>query len=97
MLVVAAIMAFFAVYGLALFMVAGNIFMRWMLKAATTLCIFAVVGTVLPAFNLGSLSPMPIALGAYGTIVIAVLAVLMGTGGFFEGLARLRSALFGRE
>lgn len=97
MLFVAAIMAFFAMYGLALFMVAESVLARWALKAATTVCIFAVIGTVLPAFGLGTLSPVPIALGTYGTFAIAVLAVVKGTRGFLEGSKRLLTSLIGRR
>lgn len=93
MLFVVVIMTIAIFHGLVLYMVSASRTARWTLKAAATACIFAVVGTALPAWGFGECSPIPFAIGSIGMVLIAAMMIRIDGDQYIEGKQKLARAI----
>lgn len=93
MWIVILLMVAFIAYSLPLYVVSTSTAGSWALRAGVVCCLFSVIATISAFTGLTQLYAAPIAIGALGTVPIAVMAIVCRASGFWEGvriLARRR-------
>lgn len=86
MWIIILLMVAFIAYSLPLYVVSPSTAGSWALRTGVVCCLFSVVSTTSAIIGLTKLYAAPIAIGAFGTVPIAVMAIVCRASGFWDGV-----------